>query len=121
MSTVGFVIVGVVSFGVATILLRSLLARRADVTLKISMPDGSPIVVDTQRIPDFERLLNALGRTEGDPPTVRPRYLVGQCPESVAVGKSFSLLASINVAASPASAELELFDVPSDPNPRIAR
>src|SRR5262249_27304795 len=37
----------------------------------------------------------------------RPRYLVGQCPESVAVGKPFSLLASINVAASPPSAELE--------------
>ena len=44
----------------------------------------------------------------------RPRYLVGQCPESVAVGKPFSLLASINVAASPASAELELFDVPPE-------
>jgi uncharacterized protein YidB (DUF937 family) len=42
----------------------------------------------------------------------RPRYLVGQCPESVAVGKPFSLLASINVAASPTSAELGLFDIP---------
>jgi hypothetical protein len=52
-------------------------------------------------------------------PPARPRYLVGQCPESVAVGKPFSLLASINlasikVAASPTSAELELFDVPSE-------
>ena len=44
----------------------------------------------------------------------RPRYLVGQCPESVAVGKPFSLLASINVAASPASAKLELLDVPPE-------
>jgi hypothetical protein len=47
-------------------------------------------------------------------PPARPRYLVGQCPESVAVGKPFSLLASINVAASPTSAELGLFDVPSE-------
>ena len=49
---------------------------------------------------------------EGEP-SVR-RYLKGQCPESVPVGKPFSLLASINVAASPASAELELFDVPPE-------
>ena len=44
----------------------------------------------------------------------RPRYLRGQCPESVAVGKPFSVLASINVAASPGTAELELFDVASE-------
>ena len=51
----------------------------------------------------------------GDDGWVPPaRYLVGQCPESVVVGKPFSLLASINVAASPTSAELELFDVPSE-------
>ena len=54
------------------------------------------------------------GGGAGRVPPARPRYLVGQCPESVAVGKPFSLLASINVAASPASAELELFDVPSE-------
>ena len=47
-------------------------------------------------------------------PPERPRYLVGQCPENVAVGKPFSLLASINVAASLKSAELEPFDVPSE-------
>jgi hypothetical protein len=51
-------------------------------------------------------------RVPGWVPPARPRHLVGQCPESVAVGKPFSLLASINVAASPASAELALFDVP---------
>ena len=38
----------------------------------------------------------------------------GQCPECVAVGKPFSVLASINVAASPGSAELGLFDVPPE-------
>ena len=50
----------------------------------------------------------------GGGPRPRPRYLRGQCPESVAVGKPFSVLASINVAASPGSAELELFDVPPE-------
>jgi RNA polymerase sigma factor (sigma-70 family) len=44
----------------------------------------------------------------------RPRYLRGQCPESVVVDKPFSVVASINVAASPGSAELELFDVPPE-------
>ena len=38
----------------------------------------------------------------------------GQCPDSVAVDKPFSVLASINVAASSGSAELELFDVTSE-------
>ena len=54
------------------------------------------------------------GGDDGWVPPARPRYLVGQCPESVAVGKPFSLLASINVAASPTSAELKLFDVPPE-------
>jgi hypothetical protein len=54
------------------------------------------------------------GGDDGWVPPARPRYLVGQCPESVAVDKPFSLLASINVAASPTSAELELFDVPPE-------
>jgi len=62
---------------------------------------------------------SAVSAAAGRVPVARPRYLVGQCPESVAVGKPFSLLASIdlasiNVAASPASAELELFDVPPE-------
>jgi CHAT domain len=51
---------------------------------------------------------------DGWVPPARPRYLVGQCPESVAVDKPFSLLASINMGASLTSAELELFDVPSE-------
>jgi hypothetical protein len=51
------------------------------------------------------------GGDDGWVSPARSRYLVGQCPESVAVGKPFSLLASINVAASPVSAELALFDV----------
>ena len=38
----------------------------------------------------------------------------GQCPDSVAVDKPFSVLASINVAASRGSAELELFEVPPE-------
>ncbi len=115
MSASVYVIVGVVSFGAATILVRWLTQRRADVALKVSGPAGRKIVLDAGRTVDAERLLKAaLGLTEGDPPTARPRYLVGQCPESVAVDQPFSLLASINVAASPTSAELELFDVPSE-------
>ena len=48
----------------------------------------------------------------GDVP--RPRYLKGQCPESIPVGKPFSLLASIVLAAGPSSAELKPFDVPPE-------
>jgi proteasome accessory factor B len=43
----------------------------------------------------------------------RQRYLMGQCQESVPVGKPFSLLASIVLASRPVSAELEPFDVPA--------
>ena len=43
----------------------------------------------------------------------RRRYLKGQCPESIPVGKPFSLLASI-VLAGPASAGLKPFDVPPE-------
>src|SRR5215471_16481622 len=44
----------------------------------------------------------------------RPRrpYLRGQCPESVTVGKPFSMLVSIVLAADPGHAALEAFDVP---------
>jgi hypothetical protein len=42
----------------------------------------------------------------------RRRYLMGQCQESVPVGRPFSLLASIILSAGPASAELAPFDVP---------
>ena len=65
------------------------------------------------------------GGLSGRPPGMLPafgggaepaprRYLKGQCPESIPVGKPFSLLASIVLAAGPASAELEPFDVPPE-------
>ena len=44
----------------------------------------------------------------------RRRYLKGQCPESIPVGKPFSLVVSIILAAGPSSAELERFDVPPE-------
>ena len=44
----------------------------------------------------------------------RRRYLKGQCPESIPVGKPFSLVVSIILAAGPSSAELEPFDVPPE-------
>jgi len=74
MGAVVDVIVGVVSSGAATTLAKSLQVwltqRRADVTLKISGPEGREIDLDAKRIPDAERLVNAaLGWTEGDPPT----------------------------------------------------
>jgi CHAT domain len=50
----------------------------------------------------------------GGNPQARRRYLMGQYQESVSVGKPFSLLTSIVLAASPASAELEPFDVPPE-------
>jgi hypothetical protein len=59
------------------------------------------------------------GPRDGDPvgggiPQARRRYLKGQCPDGIAVGKPFSLLASIVMAAGPSGAELEPFDVPSE-------
>lgn len=57
---------------------------------------------------DFQGRDPAVG---GRPPH-RHRYLRVQCPESVPVGKPFSLLASIVLAARYSSAELDPFDVP---------
>jgi tetratricopeptide (TPR) repeat protein len=51
---------------------------------------------------------------DGWVPPARPRYLTGQCPEGVAVGKPFSLVAAIVLDTSPASVELEPFDVPAE-------
>jgi CHAT domain len=45
--------------------------------------------------------------------TNRQRYLQGRCPEKVAVGKPFSLLARIVRAPGPDSVPIEYFDVPS--------
>lgn len=42
----------------------------------------------------------------------RRRYLKGQCPESVPVGKPFSLLVSVVLTPGPDQAELESFTVP---------
>jgi hypothetical protein len=73
MGAVVDVIVGVVSSGAATTLAKSLQVwltqRRADVTLKLSGPDGRKIDLDAKRIPDADRLVNtALGWAGGDPP-----------------------------------------------------
>ena len=51
--------------------------------------------------------------TGGGTSQARRRYLKGQCPDSVPVGKPFSLLVSI-VMAGPASAGLKPFDVPPE-------
>lgn len=69
---------------------------------------------------------NGEGANDGGegPPGTRPidhgiphggrRYLRGQCPDSIAVGKPFSLLASIVLAAESGDTELDPFDVPSE-------
>ncbi len=51
----------------------------------------------------------------------RPRFLKGQCPQAIAVGKPFSLLASIVLTPGPASAMTKPFDVPPGPAFRIIR
>ena len=51
--------------------------------------------------------------TGGGTSQARQRYLKGQCPDSVLVGKPFSLLVSI-VLAGPARAGLKPFDVPPE-------
>jgi hypothetical protein len=65
-------IVGVISSGAATALVRSLQVwlaqRRADVKLNIAGPEGRQITLDAKRVPDAEHLLNtALGWAEGAP------------------------------------------------------
>lgn len=66
-------IVGVVSSGAATALVRSLQVwlaqRRADVKLDVAGPQGRHIVIDAKRVRDAEHLLNtALGWAEEGPP-----------------------------------------------------
>jgi Effector Associated Constant Component 1 len=66
-------IVGVVSSGAATALVRSLQVwlaqRRADVKLIVTGPQGRHIVLDAKRVPDAEHLLNtALGWAQDGPP-----------------------------------------------------
>ena len=53
------------------------------------------------------------GPSDGGLSPARQRYLKGQCPESIAVGKPFSLVARI-VSSGPASARLKPFDVPPE-------
>ena len=53
------------------------------------------------------------GPADQGPSPVRQRYLKGQCPESIAVGKRFSLVARI-VSSGPASSRLKPFDVPPE-------
>lgn len=70
-------IVGVVSSGAATALVRSLQVwlaqRRADVKLNVAGPQGRQIVLDAKRVPNAEHLLNtALGWAAGAPPTPPP-------------------------------------------------
>jgi hypothetical protein len=67
-------IVGIISSGAATALVRSLQVwlaqRRADVKLNVAGPQGRKIVLDAKRVPDAEHLLNtALGWAEGTPST----------------------------------------------------
>jgi hypothetical protein len=50
----------------------------------------------------------------GGAPHARRRYLKSRCPEGVRVGKPFSLLASVVLAAGPHSTQLEAFDVPPE-------
>ena len=52
-------------------------------------------------------------RSGGGDSQPRRRYLRGQCPQSIPVGKPFSLLASIVLTADFSSVKLESFDVPS--------
>ena len=66
-------VVGVISSGAATALVRSLQVwlaqRRADVKINVAGPQGRKIVLDAKRVPDAEQLLNiVLGWAEGTPP-----------------------------------------------------
>lgn len=66
-------IVGVVSSGAATALVRSLQVwlaqRRADVKLDVAGPQGRHVVLDAKRVRDAGQLLNtALGWAEAGPP-----------------------------------------------------
>jgi hypothetical protein len=70
-------IIGIISSGTATALVRSLQVwltqRRADVKLNVAGPQGRKVTLDAKRVPDAERLLNtALGWAEGAPPASPP-------------------------------------------------
>jgi hypothetical protein len=52
------------------------------------------------------------GSSPPEEPRSRPRYLRGQCPEAVPVGKPFTLLASVVLAPGPVSAKMKPFRVP---------
>jgi hypothetical protein len=58
---------------------------------------------------DIEDLIR---RIRGGVNADSPRYLKGQYPDSVSVGKPFGLLASVVLMAGPSSAALKPFDVP---------
>ena len=70
---------------------------------------------------DYNPQINIIGHgppgeaanTAGGGSEPRRRYLKGQCPESIPVGESFSLLVSI-VLAGPASTRLKPFHVPAE-------
>jgi uncharacterized protein YegL len=74
---------------------------------------AAPLGVAQLVEPDDDRGALARRLLEPSAPAQR-RYLRAQCPDGVAVGKAFSLLVSIAVAAGPGSAELEPFDIPSE-------
>jgi Flp pilus assembly protein TadD len=75
----------------------------------------TPVRAGQARVAEREYDLDSLEITKSLPQGAysppRPRYLKGQCPESIPVGEPFSLLVSIVLAGS-ASAALKPFQVP---------
>ncbi len=80
-------------------------------------PPGMPSEAEPEGMPsERAAAVNARGSKAQDPADVwvlpvRPRYLKAQCPDGIPVGKPFSLLVSIVLAAGSSNAELEPFGV----------
>lgn len=83
------------------------------------VPAGSPAVPESagDTYPDSGRDVPSppgRGPGEGEGTRAASRYLKGRCPRRVRVGKPFSLLASVVMAAGPSSVELEPLSVPPE-------
>jgi MFS family permease len=122
---------GVVSVGICLLGMRRLRSVSADDTLSRTSVNDAPAATKQPRSATQESVgddkvgaaprgggdaggFSGRGAASGGDPPVSRRYLVGQCQETVPVGKPFSLLASIVLAERPLSAELDPFGVPPE-------
>jgi len=88
-----------------------------DQLLRWNESDGSVVRSTVAGQPTLEDLTAVVEQPAGpvgsDEPSGPQRYLRGQCPDTVRVGKPFSLIVSVGLTGSGNAAALEPFDVPA--------